>query len=280
MPAAKQPRPRNAPARDDKSPPAVSPTKDKQVCQSAMLQQATKGSVTMDSYVESFNDKGYAILDGYLTGTEVSEVLHQIEEIHDVALKKLGLDPSAYASLDEKYDFLRDNHPEVKSKCYDMSGKLDAVTRALSKDSLLKFGKAVFDSPLVMQNFQIRILDSVNERLYPLHQEIGLISTLNFTMWIGLTDVRTGNGGLTCIPGSHKRGELRHYYTEGEKNYRIVEEDQIDESEVIEVCTKAGDAVVFQPLLVHGSAKNESSLNRWTLIGRFNGLADLPLVPA
>lgn len=227
--------------------------------------------------VTDFKEQGFAVLESALSPETIKEVSSQIEALHDMAIVKAGSNPADFDGLDAKYNFLRDTHPSSKSKCYDLAKNLDAVIQALTSKKLIEFGHSLFNGPLVTQNFQIRILDNTNERIYPLHQEIGLITETNFTAWIALTDVAIGNGGLTCVPGSHCRGELPHYYTEGASKYRVIQDGYIDPDEVIEVCVKAGDAVVFDPLLAHGSATNKSGRNRWSLIGRYNSLADLPL---
>ena len=82
-----------------------------------------------------------------------------------------------------------------------------------------------------------------------------------------LTEVRPGDGGFACIPGSHKA------------NFPIPEDmttfesglyDGVDKSLVRWVPCKAGSAVIFTEALCHGASRWTSDRERVTLFYKYN----------
>ena len=127
-----------------------------------------------------------------------------------------------------------------------------------------------------MDNFQVRIDDGSNDRILPLHQEMAQMSLLNLTIWIPLQDINTGGiGGLTFVPGSHKKGFVKHQLYKVPATYYGIKEDTYSKGELEYPTFKAGDAFIFHPLLMHGSVPNVSNNVRWTLVGRVNDITEL-----
>ena len=126
-----------------------------------------------------------------------------------------------------------------------------ATDRRIEKLINLIFGEIFFlDYP------QIRADDNKNSFLLPMHQEIfGQMSKSLVTLWCPLTNVSKYNGTLNLIPGSHKDGVLKHtFYKVNGKKYHGVQKTLFDEK-IISLKLKAGDAVLFDPYLIHGSGK-------------------------
>ena len=50
----------------------------------------------------------------------------------------------------------------------------------------------------------------------------------------------------------------------------------IDDTQIISSNLKAGDGIIFDGMLMHGSNPNKSKNIRWTLISRYNSLQGIP----
>lgn len=89
------------------------------------------------------------------------------------------------------------------------------------------------------------------------------VNDITLTVWVPLHDTAAANGGLMVVPRSHRitdwiahpRGA--HYFSE----YQDVVIDEYYRS----VPVTAGDAVVFDDSLIHGSGENRSDAPRFAL---------------
>ena len=89
-------------------------------------------------------------------------------------------------------------------------------------------------------------------------------------------DVDERNGAMRVIPGSHVAGALPHRFFGEQNGYHGVREEFLADREVVRVDVRKGDAVVFHPLLIHGSSPNRSDTIRWTFITRYNSTREIP----
>ncbi len=92
---------------------------------------------------------------------------------------------------------------------------------------------------------------------------------------VTLDDVVPGSGGFRVVQGSHQAGihaarndgsQLEGFYTH---------DDEVDFSQVVEFNEPAGSMIFFDPFLIHGSARNQSSQRRRALIATYQP-ANLP----
>ena len=74
-------------------------------------------------------------------------------------------------------------------------------------------------STIFTDDTQIRIDDNEDDRLIALHQEVGLISTRNATLWCPLVDLNDEMQGMKLIPASHKNGFVPHRFYPEQHNY-------------------------------------------------------------
>lgn len=89
-------------------------------------------------------------------------------------------------------------------------------------------------------------------------------------VWIPLIDLDIRLGALEVIPGSHKWGLLEADIVDGYGNLR----QSVDESGLVPVEIKAGDALFFSSFLVHRSGTNVTGSIRWSCHFRYNNLEE------
>jgi len=85
---------------------------------------------------------------------------------------------------------------------------------------------------------------------------------------VALDDFHRDNGPLEVVPGSHRLGPVALGWDENTAAIRERHADLIAREKVV-VALRAGDAVFFHGLLLHGSAGNPSATTRRTLTVAF-----------
>ena len=90
------------------------------------------------------------------------------------------------------------------------------------------------------------------------------------TVWIAITDATLENGCLQVIPGSHK--EVMHPHCPARQ--LGIPHQTIDIDSAMPLPVKAGGAVLFHPLTIHGSRENTSDSIRWSFDLRYNVTGD------
>lgn len=96
---------------------------------------------------------------------------------------------------------------------------------------------------------------------FPWHQDSAYYGDLALTLVLAtvyLDDVTEENGSMLYVPGSHREGRLPHVISSTAKRYLVGDYDQA----AVRVEAKAGDVVLFDHHLVHGSRPNRSAVSR------------------
>jgi hypothetical protein len=228
--------------------------------------------------VDQFNRDGYLIT-GLLSDGEVRDILGSFATVFDQALRSMGADEMLAATLDEKYLFLEQRAPALKSHCYDLLGRVDRVAAGFAKAAAHDLAEQLGYAPFFFDDFHVRVCTNDNTRLQAVHQDLGHISSRMLTLWIPLVDIDDVCGGMVVCPGSHRLGRLRHEHTVDEFGHpqHQVRPDQLPAmANPVHLQLHRGSVVAFDSHLVHASAPNHSNAIRWTLIARLNQIAATP----
>lgn len=103
-------------------------------------------------------------------------------------------------------------------------------------------------------------------RPFPWHQDNGyaFVEPQQYlTCWIALTDATESNGCPLVVPGLHKLGTLKHWWTD--YGFQCVE----DPSDVVSAEVKAGSMVVFSSLTPHQTGPNTTDAVRKAYIVQY-----------
>ena len=118
------------------------------------------------------------------------------------------------------------------------------------------------DVCLTHTQFLTKLPDSEETRSdIPWHQDNGygqLEPMTDLTVWLALTDTDERNGCLFIVPGSHRLGLLEH----GAAGVNPLLRELPALGEAVAVPLRAGEAVAFTGLTVHGSGPNRSDRPR------------------
>jgi ectoine hydroxylase-related dioxygenase (phytanoyl-CoA dioxygenase family) len=238
-----------------------------------------QGNNDMNSFQlkHEFSEKGYVVLRHTLSEQTIKGIFDEIESLFDETLNSTKEHFRYIRDIDDKYFYLKHNYPKLKSRAYDLIKYLSSLQRVASLPRLVKAVGALVETPMLVDGTQVRIDDKGDDRLLPFHQEVfGQISAFCITAWIPLVDVDEENGAMRVIPESHKLGKLEHGFYPQYNNYHGVKEGLFDPRAAVYVSLRKGDAVLFHPLLVHGSSPNRNDSIRWTFVSRYNSIRQVP----
>jgi hypothetical protein len=114
----------------------------------------------------------------------------------------------------------------------------------------------------------------------PFHQDISYSydSPYNLSVWLSLNDIDTDNGPMQVIPGSHKwpiASAVDFWSSNFVDNIRMNYADSIKE-----IYLEAGDAIIFDSRLWHGSKRKLSFKDRFAYVSRWVSINDVfPYIP-
>lgn len=229
--------------------------------------------------IEEFNRNGYVVLPNAVPKERIEEIFRQLNALMDETIRNQDADPSRFATTDQKFLYLKEHHPKMKSHAYDLMKHLDAVQALANQAEIIALLRELARTPVLVDHVLIRMDDSSNDRMRPLHQEgLGQISYESFNLWVPLVDVNANTGTMRFIPKSHLEGYVSHRFYEEFNNYHGVCEEAVKPGMKEELaCLKKGDALIFHPCLFHGTAPMKvHKYMRWTLIARYNSLKEIP----
>ncbi len=232
------------------------------------------------SWIERFRADGYAIVRGLIEPSVRDAVVKESSALVDILADRLvsqGKVGSTFA--DEPFDkrmmrlyegradetptiFRPELHRRGFFRLFGHSGLLDLAQEALGPEVRL------------YPNYSLRPKLPENERTLVLwHQDAGytaddadVLRMLN--VWTPLVPATRENGCMEIVPGSHKRGVVRH---EKDTHYLRIADDVILplEDRAVAIECDPGDVVLFSNLVFHRGLPNVSDHIRWSLDFRY-----------
>lgn len=104
------------------------------------------------------------------------------------------------------------------------------------------------------------------------HRYEGPVAILSYVVDTDLT-----NGALYVVPGTHKKGQLRHVDT---FSHLGLDEDEWPWEAAVPITGEAGDSIFFHVRTVHGSQQNHSDSPRPVFINRYRRPDDFAIIRA
>lgn len=128
----------------------------------------------------------------------------------------------------------------------------------------------IFDEPVLAHPRKIARTSLPHDDEYtPPHQEYRLIqgSVDSMTVWLPIGDCPVSLGALRMLSGSHRRGLAPASPAAGVGGLRV---DVADDDPDWRICDyRAGDAILFTSLTVHGAVRNEDDVLRFSADFRY-----------
>lgn len=223
--------------------------KKQNICLNRSLEYEHKlySIINNDEFEKEINHMGYAIVN-LLNISEIDLLKNKFAEVFPDRTQYIG----AYSTMSEM------SPSERKS--------IHHFTFNTVKKSLDKYFKD-YNSPISL----LYSRNPDNEYLLEWHSDPSLIFNENieplYGIWCPLLDVNNEHGALKVIPGSHRlQNKLNFAYKT--TNFNLDEKRKILEKFGVSFNLKAGEAIIFDARIIHGSDPNKSKVCRDNFVMR------------
>jgi len=207
------------------------------------------------SWSEILEKKGFFIINNFLSSDLVSSDLNNIKS--NISLSSLDLDISV-----AKYLSSTGRWGDKSKITRDISDSLDSII----KDKLLYTLKC----PVTLKKSNVicktaDLIDAV-----PFHQDISYSSDqpYHFSVWLALNNVEQNSGALQIIKYSHTL-QIKSAVDFWSPYFVDSYSEKLKNEKMIELRVLAGDAIVFDSRLWHGSAENLAAKDRFAYVTRW-----------
>jgi len=210
----------------------------------------------MPDFATQFKQDGFIILKNVFYQEKLSQVRALQEELVKYADENLE-DPFLPWSLKHRNDQgvlydLYQRHPEFQEMASNQR-ILDCLETILGKNIFL------YDNSLIYK-------PKGRRNGVPWHQDFisRIHEPLKVIVWMALDNVSKENGTVQVIPGSHNYGHLPYHVVQGETHHDRVNMEFVerDREKIIYVNLEAGDVLLFNMLVLHGSDEVHSDQPR------------------
>jgi ectoine hydroxylase-related dioxygenase (phytanoyl-CoA dioxygenase family) len=209
-----------------------------------------------------YDENGYLLVRGLFSPEEAADYRARIHAIAD----RQGETDATWASV-QTGTKIQHSH--------DIQFKDAAFTRLLTDPRLTDVAQDIIGPNVQLHHNKMFIKPPEKGSPFPMHQDYPYFPHRDHSMIaviLHFDDAPVEKGCVCVYPGTHKLGPLP---SEGADHHVSTETYPISGATTIEA--KAGDALFFHYLLVHGSGVNVSDEPRTTLLIQLRDPADQPL---
>jgi ectoine hydroxylase-related dioxygenase (phytanoyl-CoA dioxygenase family) len=224
--------------------------------------------------LDFYHENGYLLVEGLLTGEEAASLRRECHALADRL--------SAQTNIDATWGAARAAVAEAKETkiyhCHNVQFYSAAFTRLLVHEGLMEAASQIIGSPNVqLHHTKMFIKPPEKGSPFPMHQDHPYFPHARHSMIAAILffdDAPEEKGCVRVVPGSHKLGPLEH---DPQGGWHLPFSQYPIESAV--ACpAKAGDALFFSYLTIHGSGVNISPEARTTLLIQMRDPEDPPTV--
>ncbi len=217
-----------------------------------------------------YAENGYVLVPGLLTPDEAADYRR---ETHALAERLNAVRGEINATWGSATDAAA---PTTKLlHCHDVQFQSAAFSRLLVDERLTSAAADIIGPNVQLHHTKMFIKPPEKGSPFPLHQDAPFFPHENHSMIaaiIHFDDAPLEKGCVCVIPGSHKQGILPHL---PEGSWHLPPQEY-PISDAVPCPAKAGDALFFSYLTIHGSGINESKEARTTLLVQMRDPADPP----
>jgi ectoine hydroxylase-related dioxygenase (phytanoyl-CoA dioxygenase family) len=224
-------------------------------------------------YVEQYREDGFALVPSLISPEEAAALR---QDMHDLADRM-----SKNHDLDATWGSARMGGSAAKTQilhCHNAQFYSALVSRLICDPRLTDYAAAMMGSENVqLHHTKMFIKPPEKGSPFPMHQDAPFFPHDKHSMMaviVFFDDAPLEKGCLRVVPGSHKAGILPH---EEDGGWHLPVEKYPIES-AVPIPAKAGDAVFFSYLTIHGSGINESHEARTTLLVQMRDPSDTPTI--
>lgn len=221
-----------------------------------------------------YQENGYLLVEGLLTPEEAA---FYRQETHALSERL-----NAHKNMDATWGAAREAVAEAKDTvilhCHDVQFYSAAFSRLILNERLTGVAADIMGTPNVqLHHTKMFIKPPEKGSPFPMHQDAPYFPHDKHSMIAAILffdDAPVEKGCVRVVPGSHKLGILEHDPTGG---WHLPFAQYPIES-AVPCPAKAGDALFFSYLTIHGSGINVSNEARTTLLIQMRDPADPPTI--
>jgi ectoine hydroxylase-related dioxygenase (phytanoyl-CoA dioxygenase family) len=224
--------------------------------------------------LDFYHENGYLLVEGLLTKEEAAALR---QECHALSERL-----NAQSNTDATWGAAREAVAEAKDTkiyhCHNVQFYSAAFSRLLVHEGLTAAASQIIGSPNVqLHHTKMFIKPPEKGSPFPMHQDHPYFPHERHSMIAAILffdDAPVEKGCVRVVPGSHKLGPLEH----DPKGGWHLPFSQYPIESAVACPAKAGDALFFSYLTIHGSGINVSSEARTTLLIQMRDPEDPPTV--
>ena len=219
-----------------------------------------------------YAENGYVHVPGLLTPEEAA---YYRQETHCL-MERL----SALRNIDATWGAAREMTGETKTvlqHCHDVQFQSAAFARLIVDERVTGVAADIIGPNVQLHHTKAFVKPPEKGSPFPMHQDAPFFPHVNHSMIaviLHFDDAPLEKGCVRVVPGSHRDGILPHI---GQGGWHL-DPAQYPVEEATPVPAKAGDALFFSYLTVHGSGINASDEARTTLLIQMRDPLDPPTI--
>jgi ectoine hydroxylase-related dioxygenase (phytanoyl-CoA dioxygenase family) len=228
--------------------------------------------------MDFYNENGYLLVEGLLSPEEAATLRR---ETHDLAarLQRHRDIDATWGSARELKEAQNGAAPKTQLlHCHDVQFQSAAFSRLIVDERVTGVAADIIGSPNVqLHHTKMFIKPPEKGSPFPLHQDAPFFPHERHSMIaviLHFDDAPLEKGCVRVVPGSHKRGMLPHIPTGGHH----LDPAEYPVESATPIPARAGDALFFSYLTIHGSGINQSGEARTTLLVQMRDPTDPPTI--
>lgn len=228
--------------------------------------------MTREAQKAFFEDQGYLVVEGVLSADELANCEAEIQRLHHVVVEwEKKDDPRLRNFQREPYakDKQQGNGLPVLRKIEQTREYSGVLRKLAAHPNLVPVIQALIGQDLLLFRSTLMLKPAFHGSAHAWHQDSAywpMEPPTLVTVSIALTDSSADNGCIQVIPKSHLWGLQEWGRITRDKDEAMTDRKDIDTSTAIPVPLKAGSALLFHSLAVHGSGPNNSPSARHTAL--------------
>lgn len=228
-----------------------------------------KTSVFTPEQVKFFEDQGYLVVEDLIPQEWVEEIRQDLKGIHERMAE--AVPEGVHVSWEHEVD------PKIQRKIKQlMHAELvsPALNRLVRAPHVLDRVEALIGPEISLYHCKLLMKSARGGTITPWHQDYSYWvqegnKPLMVNCMVQIDDSTLQNGCLQVVPGSHKQGLLRHE-RKGTVFGLFLPGYFEPREDAIPIPLRAGSAVFFNSLIIHGSGPNESDQDRRAVTIAYN----------
>lgn len=222
-------------------------------------------------YGKRFEEQGHLVVEQLLSPKEVAECQAEVHRLH-LLYRELEAKNGPAASQFQIEPYAKQKEQgglPVLRKIEGTSSLSEIFKRLARHPKLVKVLNSLLGPDLLLFRSTLMLKPAFHGSIHGLHQDSAywpMEPPSLVTVSIALNDSTPENGCFRVIPKSHLWGLQDWGRIAREQEEKMTDRKDIDTSGQIEVPLKAGSAILFHSLLVHGSGPNKSPNPRNTAL--------------